>query len=131
VLLLWSCGPSLTWTRRAPSTPRNHGCSFDVVDVGPVPPLREIGVIDIDAFSIRGLPRDEASFRRLIAKQVCEVGGEAVIPGINGFGRYVLGTVAVYVKATSFPPVVPREAVKGSADAGSQASSLDGGGAPW
>ncbi|MFT3921844.1 MAG: hypothetical protein QM778_04860 [Myxococcales bacterium] len=104
---LTACTPSVTWTRRAASKPRQAGCSFDVIDLGPRPPLREIGVIEIDAFSPRAIPRREADFRELIAKEVCKVGGEAVVPGIDGFGRYVLATVVTYVKDCSFPPVVP------------------------
>jgi hypothetical protein len=107
LVFLTACGPSLTWTRRAPSQARPADCVFDVIDVGPRPPLREIGVIEIDSFSLRALPRSEASFRKLIAKEVCKVGGDAVIPGVNGFGRYVLATVVTFVTDTSFPPVVP------------------------
>jgi hypothetical protein len=106
---LVACGPSLTFTRRAPSKAREHGCRFDILVVGAFPIHHEIGVIDLDAFSVRSLPRLESEFRKAIAERVCQVGGDAVLPGINGNGRYVLATVVKYVDTSAFAPKIAPE----------------------
>ena len=51
---LVACGPSLTFTRRAPSKAREHGCKFDILVVGAFPIHREIGVIELDASCMHG-----------------------------------------------------------------------------
>jgi hypothetical protein len=57
-----------------------------------------VAVIDLAAFSVRALPRDDDAFLELVRPAVCEAGGDAVIAGIDGNGRYVLGTVIAWVE---------------------------------
>lgn len=56
-----------------------------------------VAVVDLAAFSVRALPRDDEAFLELVRPAVCEAGGDAVIAGVNGNGRYVLGTVIAWV----------------------------------
>ena len=73
--------------------PRGPGCDYRVIRNRLVEPYEEIGVVDIDAFSVRQLPSDEESFRQVVGEHVCKSGGHAVIPSINMHGRWVNGTV--------------------------------------
>ena len=72
---------------------RGPGCDYRVIRNRIVEPYEEVGVIDIDAFSVRQLPSDEERFRKVVGETVCNVGGHAVIPTINMQGRWVNGTV--------------------------------------
>jgi hypothetical protein len=94
------CGPSLTWTPRAPGPARiparERGCAFDVLRGGSARTYRDIGVIELETFYVRNLPRDEARFREVVAEQVCRAGADAVVPTINGYGRYVFATLVKY-----------------------------------
>jgi hypothetical protein len=58
-----------------------------------VEPYEELGVIDIDAFAVPQLPRNEVEFRKVVGEHVCTSGGHAVIPSINMHGRWVHGTI--------------------------------------
>jgi len=58
-----------------------------------VEPYEEIGVVDIDAFGAPQLPNDEERFRKVVGPKVCAMGGDAVIPAINMYGRWVHGTI--------------------------------------
>ena len=58
-----------------------------------VEPYEELGVIDIDAFSMNSLPDDEAQFRKVVGATVCKEGGDAVIPTIDIYGNWVHGTI--------------------------------------
>ena len=102
--LILACGPSLTFIARAPGASkvaaRERGCSFDVLRGGSARTYRDIGVIELETFYVRNLPRDEARFREVIAEQVCSAGGDAVVPTINGYGRYVFATVVKYEDAS-------------------------------
>lgn len=72
---------------------RGPGCEYRVIRNRIIEPYEEVGVIDIEAFSIGQLPNDEESFRKVVGNTVCAAGGDAVIAGINIYGRWVLGTV--------------------------------------
>ena len=72
---------------------RGPSCEYRVIRNRMVEPYEELGVIDIDAFSVGQLPSNEERFRKVVGPTVCAVGGDAVIPGINVFGRWVHGTV--------------------------------------
>jgi hypothetical protein len=75
---------------------RGPGCEYRVIRnplVDPVPPYEEIGVIDVDAFAAQQLPNDEERFRRVVGPKVCALGGHAVIPAINIYGRWIHATV--------------------------------------
>jgi len=72
---------------------RGPSCEYRVIRNRIVEPYEELGVIDIDAFSVGQLPDDEERFRKVVGPTVCAVGGDAVIPGMNASGRWVHGTV--------------------------------------
>lgn len=75
---------------------RGPGCEYRVIRnplVEPVPPYEEIGAIDIDAFGAPQLPNNEERFRKVAGPRVCAMGGDAVIPAINIYGRWIHGTV--------------------------------------
>jgi hypothetical protein len=102
-----ACGPSVTWTPRAPGASRisqpsrERDCTFDVLRGGSTRTYHELGVLEIEAFAVRALPRDEATFRRVVSEEVCRVGGDAVVPGVTGTGRFVLATVVDYDDASA------------------------------
>jgi hypothetical protein len=125
LLTLGGCVPHATFTARGGSCPkRPANCPFELVSSRPARDYAVIGVIDLEAFHVPKLPNDEASFRAAIAKDVCEAGGDAVLPGINGNGRYVLATVVKWVEGPSAGPVCPAQDAavslpeQGEADAG-------------
>ena len=76
-----------TYAARGPS------CDYRVIRNRIVEPYEEIGVVDIDAFSVRQLPSNEDRFRKVVGDHVCKSGGHAVIPSINMQGRWVHGTI--------------------------------------
>jgi hypothetical protein len=73
--------------------PRGPACDFRVVRNRIVEPYEELGVIDIDAFSMQSLPDDEERFRKVVGPTVCAAGGHAVIPQIDMYGHWTHGTV--------------------------------------
>ncbi len=68
-------------------------CEYRVIRNRIVEPYEELGVVDIDAFSVRQLPPNEERFRKVVGKHVCMAGGHAVIPTIDMQGRWVHGTI--------------------------------------
>ena len=72
---------------------RGPACDFRVIRNRIVEPYEEIGVIQIAAFHPNSMPDDEEHFRRVVAEDVCNFGGHAVIPAIDLYGNWVLGTV--------------------------------------
>lgn len=73
--------------------PRGPACDYRVIRNRVVEPYEELGVIDIDAFSMKQLPNDEERFRKVVGPTVCAEGGHAVIPTINIHGRWVHATI--------------------------------------
>lgn len=73
--------------------PRGPNCDYRVVRNRIVEPYEELGVIDIDAFSMQQLPDDEERFRKLVGPTVCAQGGHAVIPTLDVYGHWVHGTI--------------------------------------
>jgi len=72
---------------------RGPACDYGVVRNRIVEPYEELGVIDIDAFSMKQLPNSEERFRKVVGPIVCAAGGHAVIPTLNMYGRWVHGTI--------------------------------------
>jgi len=72
---------------------RGPDCDYRVIRNRIVEPYEELGVIDIDAFAVPQLPRNEVEFRKVVGDHVCKSGGHAVIPSINMHGRWVHGTI--------------------------------------
>jgi len=73
--------------------PRGPACDYRVIRNRVIEPYEELGVIDIDAFSMKQLPDNEERFRELVGPRVCAVGGHAVIPTLNIYGHWVHGTI--------------------------------------
>ena len=73
--------------------PRGPACDYRVIRNRIVEPYEELGVIDIDAFSMKSLPNNEERFRKVVGPRVCAAGGHAVIPTLNIYGRWVHGTI--------------------------------------
>ena len=118
--LLSACSPLAMFSRNGGSCKeRQPDCPFDVITSRPEREFQVVGVIDIEAFSVRNLPGDEAAFRKAVAKAVCKAGGDAVIPGVNGDKRYVLATVVKWVDEGRTTPICPKPPPDaGSKDAG-------------
>jgi hypothetical protein len=72
---------------------RGPACDYRVIRNRIVEPYEEVGVIDIDAFSMKQLPNDEERFRKVVGPTVCAAGGHAVIPTLDMYRRWVHGTI--------------------------------------
>lgn len=72
---------------------RGPACEYRVIRNRIVEPYEELGIIDIDAFSMKQLPKSEERFRKVVGPFVCAAGGHAVIPTLNMHGRWVHGTI--------------------------------------
>lgn len=90
VLSLLGCG-GIGEYRKTGGTyaPRGPNCEYRVIRSDVLEPYEEIGVVDIDAFSMKQLPDDEERFRKVVGPRVCAVGGEAVIPTLDIYGHWV------------------------------------------
>lgn len=73
--------------------PRGPACDYAVIRDRTIQPYEEIGVIDIDAFSMHSMPDTEEKFRAVVGSTVCSAGGDAVIATLNIYGHWVVGTV--------------------------------------
>jgi len=91
---LFGCGGSGEFRRTGGAyAARGPDCEYRVIRNRIVEPYEEVGVVDIEAFSVPQLPMNEDEFRKIVGKYVCRSGGHAVIPSINMHGRWVHGTV--------------------------------------
>jgi hypothetical protein len=107
--LLCACVPEVLFTPRGGSCPkRPENCAFELISRRPQREYEVIGVLDLEVFAARKIPNDDASFRAVVADEVCRAGGDAVIPGINGNGRYVLATVVKWVDIAAQGPACPK-----------------------
>lgn len=92
VLLATACVPtSYAYT---PASSRSFGqrdasCAFEVVTTPPTETYEEVGVL---AHYNGDVPSNLEEFKKVIAKQVCGVGGDAVIASSTGTG-YDKGTI--------------------------------------
>jgi hypothetical protein len=104
------CGPVTTFTARgAACAERPTDCELTVIDRRPERDFRVIGVLDVEAFSVRRIPRDDETFLALVRSDVCKAGGDAVIPGVTGDGRYVQATIVKWIEPKSTEPFCPPE----------------------
>lgn len=93
-LSIAACGGSAEFRRTGGIyAARGPGCEFRVIRNRIVEPYEEIGLIEIDAFSVPQLPASEGEFRKVAGKYVCMSGGHAVVPALDMGGRWVSGTV--------------------------------------
>src|SRR5689334_15873991 len=97
LIVLASCAPttytySPTTQRPFPSRPDN--CSFEVVTSDSSKSFEEVGTLE---YYNGAEPKTVEEFRKAVAKQVCGVGGDAVIAITNDKGLYTKGTIIHYV----------------------------------
>lgn len=104
VLFVLASGCGVTTSYRpivgedAPATERREpDCDFRVVPVVELSELRftPLGTLDLTSFWPGAMPRSAEDFRAAVAEEVCKAGGDAVVPGIDASGRYVLGSVVL------------------------------------
>jgi hypothetical protein len=107
-----ACGPVASFTPRGePSEGRAPDCEIVVIHQRPESDYSVIGVLDVAAFSVRRIPRDDAAFLELVRPAACRAGADAVIPGVTGDGRYIQATVVKWIAPDEDAPVCPpREA---------------------
>lgn len=72
-------------------TPKAANCDFTVMTVPSDRPQEQVGILDAELVPYAATTA--AEFQDAVRKQVCEVGGDAVLAEINGHGRYVRGTI--------------------------------------
>ncbi len=105
VLALIGCTPtSYAYT---PSTSRGpaakpDNCVVEFLTSQPTNDYEEVGTLD---FYNGTEPKSVDDFKKAVAKQVCQVGGDAVIAIANDKGQYTKGTVIHYTHAA---PATPR-----------------------
>jgi len=93
-LSLAACGGSGEFRKTGGTyAARGPDCDYRVIRNRIVEPYEEVGVVDIEAFSVQQLPNNEERFRKVLDDHVCKSGGHAVIPSINMHGRWVHGTI--------------------------------------
>jgi hypothetical protein len=94
VLSLVGCGGSGEYRKTGGTyAARGPDCDYRVIRNRIIEPYEEVGVVDIEAFAVPQLPRNEVEFRKVVGEHVCKSGGHAVIPSINMHGRWVNGTI--------------------------------------
>jgi hypothetical protein len=97
LVLAAGCAPtSYTYTpsvRRGPQS-RPEGCAVDVMTSPPEKRFEEVGTLD---FYNGTEPTTVEGFKRAVAKQVCQVGGDAVIAIVNEKLQFTKGTVIRYI----------------------------------
>jgi len=96
LLVASGCVPtSFTYTpsfARGPG-PKPEGCAFEVVMTPPTKAYEEVGIL---SFYNGTEPTTPEGFKQVVAKQVCSVGGDAVIATSNSAGQLTKGTVIRY-----------------------------------
>ena len=93
-LSLVGCGGSAEYRKTGGTyAARGPNCDYRVIRNRIIEPYEEVGVVEIEAFSVPQLPSDEEEFRKVVGDHVCKAGGHAVIPSLNMHGRWVHGTI--------------------------------------
>jgi hypothetical protein len=105
LVLVAGCVPlSYTFTPASnkPVIGKAKNCKFEVHTSQPTQGYEEIGILDHyngDA------PKNVEKFRKAVAEQVCQVGGDAVIATTDAKGLYTKGSIVRYVNFAE--PVKP------------------------
>jgi len=87
-----SMSPNYSLTKSAASgAPKAANCDFAVMTVPSDRPQEQVAILDAELVPYAATTA--AEFQDAVRKQVCEVGGDAVLAEINGHGRYVRGTI--------------------------------------
>jgi hypothetical protein len=101
VIGVFGCSASTDFTRRGPELPaRPPTCKLTVANHPVVRPYEQLGVIDIAAFDSRAMPREEADFVEIVTEDACSAGADAVIPVVDGSGRYIQAVVIRWTPQT-------------------------------
>ena len=97
VLLFGGCvslSYAFTPATNKPISGRPAGCKFELHTSTPTQGYEEIGTLK----HYNGdPPKDTEKFRKAVAEQVCEVGGDAVIATADAKGLYTTGSIIKYV----------------------------------
>ena len=105
LVLLAGCVPlsyAFTPATNAPIKAKPNGCEFKVVTSTPAEGYEEIGTLQ----HYNGTPpKDTEKFRKAVAEQVCQVGGDAVIATANAKGELTTGSIVKFV--THAEPIKP------------------------
>ena len=75
--------------------PKPANCDFAILTTPAARPYEEIAVLDSKNY----MAHDVAEFKEAIKKDVCEMGGDAVLAQVNGYGYYPRGTVLRWTDA--------------------------------
>jgi hypothetical protein len=97
LVLVAGCVPlSYTFTPASsqPVQAKPKGCKFEVVMSQPNEGYEEIGTLD---YYNGDTPKDANKFKKAIAEQVCEVGGDAVVATTDDKGAITKGSVIRFV----------------------------------
>ena len=105
VVLLSGCVPlsyAFTPSTNAPIQAKAKGCEFKVVLSQPAEGYEEIGTLE----HYNGTPpKDTETFKKAVAEQVCQVGGDGVIATSNAKGELTKGSIIKFVNHAE--PVKP------------------------
>jgi hypothetical protein len=97
LVLVAGCVPlSYTFTPASsqPVMAKPKGCKFEVVMSQPNEGYEEIGTLD---YYNGEAPKDVNKFKKAVAEQVCQVGGEAVVATVDAKGVITKGSVIKFV----------------------------------
>ena len=113
VVAVIGCGGATTaFKRTGPTLPAQpEGCDFSIVRASPTAPSQELGTIDIKYLKQTDWIYDESAFRRKVRANVCQSGGDTVVPRINDNGLYMSATV---LTTKAIPVATPSPAVESS-----------------
>lgn len=102
------CGGATTaFTRTGPTLPAQPGnCEFAVLSAAPGA-ATELGTIDIKYMKQTDWIYDEKAFKRKVGPQVCQTGGDTVVPRINDNGLYLSASVYTTKSAPAAPDASP------------------------
>jgi hypothetical protein len=108
LVLLAGCSP--TTFAFTPASPRGisakpHDCPVEIVTSTPERNYEEIGTLD---FYNGPEPKNVDDFKKAVAKQVCQAGGDAAIAIANDKGRYTKGSVIRYLGDMATPLKPPK-----------------------
>jgi hypothetical protein len=110
LIVLASCVPTtFTYsptTQRPPSS-RPDDCSFEIATSASSKSFEEVGTLQ---YYNGTEPKTLEAFRKAVAKQVCGVGGDAVIAIADDKGLYTKGTIIHYVPDPGPPIPSPAKA---------------------
>jgi hypothetical protein len=126
VLVATACGHNTVTRSGDPHPARDQKCDFDVFTTPPANGYTEIATLDIkEGFWGDNAPSDIKALKKSIQRDVCGVGGDAVIAYANGFGDYVKASVLKRAWDTGPQPAPaahpsPAAAAPAAAEAGCQ-----------